>query len=87
MTESNSPETIPYATPAPRRWTRTVGRWFSRRAATAGPRMIALAILAFVGVTCAAPNQMNVVIYNLGDLIFRVSLILFALEYAMSLFH
>jgi len=49
--------------------------------------MIALAILAFVGVTCAAPNQMNVVIYNLGDLIFRVSLILFALEYAMSLFH
>ena len=48
--------------------------------------MIAFAVLAFVGVTWMGPGQVNVVVYSAGDTIFRVSLVLFTLEYLLSFF-
>jgi hypothetical protein len=78
-------DTIPYATPTatPGR----IGRWLARRGATAGPRLIALAIVMFVGVTAMSPSQTNIILYNAGDTVVRVSLILFVIEYALSFFH
>jgi hypothetical protein len=80
-----SQDPLPYATPAPRRSNR-VRRWLARRAATSGTRMIAFGILAFVGLMCMSPAQNNMILYDWGDRILRISLALFALEYGLSFF-
>ena len=82
----NTPDSLPYATPAQPRPGK-VRRWLSRRAATSGPRLIAFSVLALVGVLCMSPNQNNVLLYDWGDRLFRISLGLFAFEYVLSLFH
>jgi hypothetical protein len=78
-------DTIPYATP-----TATGGpkrQWLARRGTTAGPRLIALAIVTFVGVMAMAPGQTNIILYNGGDTVIRISVVLFVIEYALSFFH
>lgn len=79
-------QTIPYATPHRRRWTDWAGRWLSRRAATSGQRLIALAIMALVGVACESQVSNYYPLLQLGQMILTVACILFAVEYVMSFF-
>ena len=78
-------DTIPYATPTATGG--TIRQWLARRGATAGPRLIALAIVMLVGVTAMSPGQTNIILYNGGDTIIRIAVVLFVIEYALSIFH
>ena len=78
---NEKPKPIPYATPVPPGGLR---RWLSRRAPTSGPRMIALAIMAWVGVQCV--SNFSTAVSNLGLCTLVVAVILFFVEFAASLF-